>query len=50
VKIKSGGGVKASPRESEEDPRELKTHEGIEHQWSINPCAGDNGLLLGARP
>jgi hypothetical protein len=30
VKIRSGGDVKAPPRWSEEDPRELKTHEGIE--------------------
>ena len=30
VNAKSGGGVKASPRQLEINPRELKTQEGIE--------------------
>jgi hypothetical protein len=29
-KVMSGGGVKASPRQLEKHPRELKTQEGIE--------------------
>jgi hypothetical protein len=29
-KVMSGGGVKASPRQPEKNPQEMKAHEGIE--------------------
>jgi hypothetical protein len=32
----SGGGVKASPREPEKDPKELKAQEGIERKAGLN--------------
>jgi hypothetical protein len=39
----SGGGVKASPRQPEKSPRELKTREGIEWSGGLNrrPAATD---------
>jgi hypothetical protein len=36
-KVMSGGGVKASPRQPEKNPRELKAQEGIEWQAGLTP-------------
>jgi hypothetical protein len=36
AKIMSGGDAEASPRLSGQDPRELKTQEGIEHRQCLN--------------
>jgi hypothetical protein len=35
-KVMNGGGVKASPRQPEESPQELKTREGIEWTAGLN--------------
>ena len=35
-KVKSGGGARASPRHSEEDPKGLKAQEGIEWLAGLN--------------
>jgi hypothetical protein len=48
-KVMNGGGVKASPRQPEESPQELKTREGIEYGRS-KPPVFRNGPLLGQGP
>jgi hypothetical protein len=43
VRAMSGGGVKASPRQPEKSPQELKAQEGIEWQGGLirRPAATD---------